>query len=86
MATLTKRPIQVYLEQQQDRALRRLAKNKGVSISELIRQGVQLLLDQIPVVDDPAWDIVGLGASDVDDLASRHDEHLVEELQREMRP
>ncbi len=65
MATLTKRPIQVYLEEAQSQALRRLAKDEGVSLSELIRRGVDLLLAQVPVEKDPAWDIIGLGSSGV---------------------
>ena len=84
MATLTKRPIQVYLEEKQHQALRRLVKDEGVSLSELIRRGVDLLLAQVPVERDPAWNIIGLGRSDVDDLATRHDEYLVEELSKEM--
>ncbi len=84
MATLTKRPIQVYLEEAQSQALRRLAKDEGVSLSELIRRGVDLLLAQVPVEKDPAWDIIGLGSSGVRDLATRHDAYLVEELSKEM--
>ena len=80
MATLTKRPIQVYLEERQDRALRRLAAEEGVSLSELIRRSVDLLLAQLPVERDPAWKIIGLGRSDVNDLGTRHDDHLVDEL------
>ena len=84
MATLTKRPIQIYLEERQSKALRRLAKDEGVSLSELIRRGVDLLLAQVPIEKDPAWNIIGLGDSDVSDLATRLDEYLVEELSKEM--
>ncbi|RMD66910.1 ribbon-helix-helix protein, CopG family [Candidatus Parcubacteria bacterium] len=84
MTTLTKRPIQVYLEARQDQALRRLAAEEGVSLSELIRRSVDLLLAELPVEQDPAWKIVGLGSSDVSDLGTRHDEHIVQELSKEI--
>jgi hypothetical protein len=81
---LTKRPVQVYLEEKQSKALRRLAKDEGVSLSELIRRGVDLLLAQVPIEKDPAWGIIALGHSGVSDAATRHDEYIVEELSKEM--
>ncbi len=84
MTTLTKRPIQVYLEERQERALRKLTTEERVSLSELIRRGVDLLLAQVQIKKDPAWKIVGLGSSNVSDLATRHDEYLVEELSKEI--
>ncbi|MCZ6680635.1 MAG: ribbon-helix-helix domain-containing protein [Candidatus Poribacteria bacterium] len=84
MATLTKRPIQVYLEERQHQALRRLAADESVSLSELIRRGINLLLAKIPIEKDPAWKIIGLGSSGVNDAATRHDQHIVEELCKEM--
>ena len=78
MTTLTKKPIQVYLERNQDRALRALAKRRGVSIAELIRRSVDKYLAALPVEDDPALQIMGLGRSGLGDLAERHDEYLVE--------
>ncbi len=76
MAVLTKRPIQIYLEEQQDRALRRIAEDKGISLSELIRRSIDLYLENLPVEDDPALKIVGLGRSGLGDLAAKHDEYL----------
>lgn len=76
MTTLTKRPIQVYLEERQDRALRALAGAQQVSIAELIRRSVDLLLEELPIEDDPAMKIVGLGDSGIGDLAEKHDEYL----------
>ena len=76
MAVLTKRPIQIYLEEQQDRALRRIAEDKGISLSELIRRSIDLYLENLPVEDDPALKIVGLGRSRLGDLAAKHDEYL----------
>jgi 16S rRNA U516 pseudouridylate synthase RsuA-like enzyme len=76
MAVLAKRPIQIYLEERQDRALRRIAEEKGISLSELIRRSIDLYLENLPVEDDPALKIVGLGRSGLGDLAERHDEYL----------
>ncbi len=80
---LSKRPIQIYLETRQDQALRRLAKGKNVSISELLRRGIDLLLNQMPVEEDPAYQIIGLAASGVSDVAENHDEYLVQEIEKE---
>ncbi len=82
MATLTKRPIQVRLEERQEQALRRLASEEGVSLSELIRRGVDLLLSQVLAEEDPAWRIIGLGNSGVGDLGMNHDKYLSEETSR----
>jgi hypothetical protein len=84
MATLTKRPIHVYLEERQDRALRRLAAEEGVSLSELIRRSVDLMIEQLPVEQDPAWKIIGLGNTATSDLGTHHDQHLMRELGKEI--
>jgi len=78
MATLTKRPIQVYLEERQDSALRRIAESKDVSLSELIRRSIDLYLNNLSIEDDPAMKIVGLGRSGLGDLSEKHDEYLIE--------
>lgn len=83
MATLTKRPIQVYLEERQERALRRLAADENTSLADLIRRAVGLWLAQVPVDKDPAWNIIALGDPGAADLAARHDDYLVEELSKE---
>jgi len=82
---LSKRPIQVYLLRRQDRALRRIARERGESLSAMIRASVDLMLREMPVETDPAWGIVNLGQSDSDDLGRAHDDHLAEELAAETR-
>jgi len=57
---VTKRPIQVYLEDRQHQALRRLAVDEGISLSELIRRGVDLLLAQVPMEKDSMEEMIGL--------------------------
>lgn len=84
MSVLTKRPLQVYHEDHQDRALRQLAASEGVTLSELIRRSVDLLLAQMPIERDPAWHLIGLGSSDVNDLGKRHDDHLSTSLAHEI--
>ncbi len=85
MAISTKRPIQVYLDERQDRALRRLASEENVTISELIRRGVDLLLEEVPAEKDPAYQIIGLGSSGVADLGAHHDAYLAQEIEKEGR-
>lgn len=78
MTTLTKRPIQVYLEERQDRALRHIADEKEVSLSELIRRSIDLYLENLPLEDDPSMKIIGLGHSGLGDLSEKHDDYLIE--------
>ncbi|MBI2910918.1 MAG: ribbon-helix-helix domain-containing protein [Chloroflexi bacterium] len=79
MVAITKKPLQVYLRLQQLEPLRALAKRRGVPISELVRQGVDKVLAEVPPEEDPLWDIVGIGGTDEGptDVAERHDEYLV---------
>jgi hypothetical protein len=49
-----------------------------VPISELVRQGVDKVLAEVPAEEDPLMDIIGL-VDDPDaptDLAEKHDEYL----------
>ncbi len=78
MTTLTKKPLQVYLRQEQLDALRGLSEKQHVSLAELVRQAVDRLLAETPVEEDPLWDIVGLGASGVGNIAEAHDQYLAE--------
>ena len=78
MTTLTKKPFQIYLRQDQMAALRQIAEQRGVSIAELVREGVDHLLVSLPVEDDPLLNIVGLGDSGLGDLAEKHDQYLVD--------
>jgi hypothetical protein len=78
MRTLTKKPLQVYLDVDQEQALRSLSQRLQVSMAELIRRSVNLFLAELPVEEDPAMRIVGLGRSGIGDLARNHDKYLVE--------
>jgi hypothetical protein len=81
---LAEKPIQVYLEERQDRALRQIAEKRGIPLSTLIRDSVDAWLLQLTPDADPAMDVIGLGASGVGDLGSAHDEHLASALAEEV--
>lgn len=78
MTALTKKPLQVYLRGDQLDALRALAEKQDVSLAELVRRGVDRLLAEVPVEDDPLWNIVDLGTSECGNLAMEHDCHLAD--------
>ncbi len=76
MAVVNMKPVQVYLRPAQIEALRALASRRGVSIAELIREGVDQVLANEPVENDPLWDIIGIGDSAYTDLSANHDAYL----------
>ena len=78
-----KKPIQIYLRQDQVQALRKISERQGESFAALVRQGVDLLLDKLPPDEDPLLDILGLYDSGIEDLAEKHDEHLARLIQDE---
>lgn len=77
--------IQVQLTEEQLAALRRLASRRGVSISELVRRGVDALLqgpqaEQERVQRERARAAAGQFRSGLGDLAEAHDRYLAEDL------
>jgi len=76
MRALAKKPIQIYLEPAQDKALRVLAGREGISLAELIRRTIDHYLAELPVEEDPALRVIGLGRSGRGDMASKHDDYL----------
>lgn len=85
MRTMRERPLQVYLRPDQDKALRQLAEKEGTSLAELVRRGIDHLLREIPVEDDPAMRIIALGRSDKKDLSTAHDRYIVQALRKHHR-
>ena len=77
MRALAKKPIQIYLEPAQDRSLRALSRREGISLAALIRRTIDHYLADLPVEEDPALQVVGLGRSGREDMASKHDDYLV---------
>jgi hypothetical protein len=78
-----KKPLQIYLREDQLATLKTVAERRGESMAALIREGVDMLLDGLPPEEDPLLDIVGLYDSGSDDLAEKHDEHLVNIVMKE---
>jgi hypothetical protein len=80
-----KKPLQIYLRQDQVQALRNVAERRGESIAALVREGVDLLLEGLPPEEDPLLDLVGLFDSGAGDLAEKHDQYLAEMITSESR-
>ena len=76
MKTLKKKPIQIYLEPQQDNVLAVLAKRRGISKAEIIRISLEKFFKEIPLEEDPAMGLIGLGSSKKGDLSVHHDQYI----------
>ncbi|MFN0074027.1 MAG: CopG family transcriptional regulator [Chloroflexota bacterium] len=70
-------PMQIYLRTSQRDALESLARRRGVSMAELVRQGVDRILRDLSPADDPLNEVIGLVKDDgPTDLAEKHDAYL----------
>ncbi len=76
MRNLKKKPIQIYIEPQQNYVLEALSQKRGVSKAELIRESLEKYLNELPLEEDPAMGLVGLGNSGKGDLSEQHDRYL----------
>jgi hypothetical protein len=76
MKALKKKPIQIYLEPQQNNVLDVLAKKEGISKAEVIRRSLEKFFKGIPLEEDPAMGLIGLGGSKKGDLSVRHDQYI----------
>ena len=85
MSTITMKPIQVHLRPEQIESLRAIAERRKVSMAELIRQGVDRVLEDVPAEEDPLWNIIGIMDSGLNDLAENHDRYLAEMIIQENR-
>ena len=78
---------QVQLTEKQTEALRQLAHDRGVSIAELVREGVELLLRSTGKAlsyDERTRRILELSGrynSGIRDLSTRHDDYLAEAIE-----
>ena len=80
MAKLARKPLQIYLHPDQERALRAQAQEQHVSLAELIRRSIDLyLVEQLPPDKDPSLQLIGLGHAGRSDLAQRHDEIVAQQ-------
>lgn len=77
MKNLKKKPIQIYIGHQQNNVLEVLSKRRGISKAEIIRESIEKFLKDLPVDEDPAMGLIGLGRSGRGDISDRHDRYLV---------
>jgi hypothetical protein len=75
--------FQVYLRPDQIDVLRTLSKRRGTSMSELVREGVDRILEELPPEENPLLDIIGIFDSGVGDLSEIHDEALANIVREE---
>ena len=80
MDSLKKKPIQLYIEPKQEKALDALARKKGVARSEIVRLSLDRYLSELPIEDDPAMNVIGLGKSGKTDLAEKHDKYYIKHI------
>lgn len=78
MRRLKKKAIQIYIEPRQDTLLEAISKEKGISKAAIIRDGIEQYLRGLPVEDDPAMGLIGLGNSGKGDLSDKHDRYLAQ--------
>ncbi len=76
---------QVYLESEQQKFLKKLAKQKHVSLSELMRQllgeHIQHLGARVFRRKEPSF--IGIGASGLTDVSVNHDKYIGEAIAQE---
>ena len=75
--------VQVELSDQQAQALERLSVQRGVSVAQLLQQGVEHVLGAVEPPEgrtqrERALAALGCFASGAGDLAAQHDRHLAE--------
>lgn len=71
-------PIQIYLDPDQFKIIDRLSKASGKSKAATIRTCIAKYIDSLPLENDPALNIMNLGASGRKDIAEKHDDYLTE--------
>ncbi len=77
MKGLKKKRIQIYLDPSQNNVLEILSKKNGVSKAEIIRKSLEKFLKELPVEQDPAMGVIGLGSSGKGNLSDQHDKYVV---------
>lgn len=80
------RRTQVHLDGGLSDALDRLARRRGTSRAEVIRDAARRLVAAEEPEDDPIWGIVGMFDSGLGDASVNHDKYLMEiELEKRRR-
>jgi hypothetical protein len=70
-------PIQIYLDPDQFKMIDLLSKARKTSKAATIRSCIDKYLESLPLKDDPALNIMNLGASGKKDIAAKHDDYLI---------
>jgi hypothetical protein len=70
-------PIQIYLDPDQFKMIDLLSKARNTSKAATIRNCITKYLESLPLENDPALNIINLGASGKKDIAAKHDDYLV---------
>ena len=74
---LKKIPIQIYLEPDQDKVIGFLSRSSGKSKAAIIRSCISKFIENLPLEEDPALDLMNLGTSGKKDIAEKHDDYLI---------
>ncbi|MDR7537889.1 MAG: hypothetical protein QN183_16230 [Armatimonadota bacterium] len=76
---MKRKPLQIYLEERQDRALREIARRRNVSLARLLREGADRIIEEaLPPQADPLMELPELAApGGPPDGADHHDAYLV---------
>ena len=74
---IKKKPIQIYIDVGQDTLLDALSRRRGISKAAMIRESIEKMLREIPVEEDPAMELMGMGGSGKGDMAEQHDRYLI---------
>ena len=77
MKTLKNKSIQIYIDVGQDTLLDALSRRRGISKAAMIRESIEKMLREIPVEEDPAMELMGMGGSGKRDMAEQHDRYLI---------
>lgn len=78
MRALKKKLIQIYIEPRQELALESLSKKRRISKAALVRISLDRYLSALPMDEDQALGIIGMGMSGKNDISERHDAYLAE--------
>ena len=74
------RRTQIYLEPELADALDRVARRRGTSRANVIREAArQFVAAERPIDEDPLFGIIGIGSSGLGDVSERHDDYLIED-------
>ena len=78
MRALKKKPIQIYIEPKQELLIESLAREKGTSKAEIIRLSLDSYLGNLPLEQDTALGIIGLGKSGKKNISDQHDVYIAQ--------